>query len=274
MSEHDFRSRQPENGGGPESSQLNRRTFLAKSLTAPVVMLTVLQEGQPGAAAAAGTEPPQTGRYEAAKHRYAMGIDPSRCIGCGRCAEACKIENDVPREPYYFRTWIERYVVQTDGQVVVTSPNGGLSGFPPVQETGILRTFFVPKLCNQCSNPPCAQVCPVGATFATPDGVVLVDDSYCIGCRYCIQACPYGARFLHPSKRTAEKCTFCYHRLVKGLVPACVEVCPTQTRVFGDLKEQASPLARFMRFNQIQVLKAHLNTEPKVYYANLDGEVK
>jgi Fe-S-cluster-containing dehydrogenase component len=114
----------------------------------------------------------------------------------------------------------------------------------------------------------------VGATFTSQDGVVLVDESYCIGCRYCIQACPYGARFLHPVSHTAEKCTFCYHRIVKGLVPACVEICPTQARIFGDLKEQASPLSRFTRFNQIQVLKAHLNTEPKVYYANLDGEVR
>jgi Fe-S-cluster-containing dehydrogenase component len=117
------------------------------------------------------------------------------------------------------------------------------------------------------------QVCPVGATFTTKDGVVLVDKDYCIGCRYCIQACPYGARFLHPITRTAEKCTFCYHRVVKGLQPACVEVCPTQARVFGEVGHRSSPLARFVRFNELQVLKPYLNTKPKVYYAGLDGEV-
>ena len=114
----------------------------------------------------------------------------------------------------------------------------------------------------------------MGATFATQDGVVLVDKDYCIGCRYCIQACPYGARFLDPRTHTAEKCTFCYHRVVKGLVPACVEVCPTGARIFGEVRLRTSALARFMRFNQIQVLKPHLNTEPKVYYANLDVEVR
>ena len=255
----------------PECSPMDRRRFLSGSLAAPAALLVVLQE-KPAQSAAAET-PSETG-YQASNHNYAMGVDPAKCIGCGRCVEACKTENSVPREPFYFRTWIERYVVQTDGETTVSSPNGGIAGFPPTKEVGILRTFFVPKLCNQCAHPPCVQVCPVGATFTTQDGVVLVDQSYCIGCRYCIQACPYGARFLHPVTHTAEKCTFCYHRIVKGLLPACVEICPTQARIFGDLKERASPLSRFKRFNQIQVLKAHLNTEPKVYYANLDGEVR
>jgi tetrathionate reductase subunit B len=118
------------------------------------------------------------------------------------------------------------------------------------------------------------QVCPVGATFQTDDGVVLVNPKTCIGCRYCIQACPYGARYLHPETRTADKCTFCYHRISQGLLPACVEVCPTQARVFGDLNAVASPMSRFLRMNKIHVLKPALNTEPKVYYAGLDGEVR
>jgi Fe-S-cluster-containing dehydrogenase component len=131
----------------------------------------------------------------------------------------------------------------------------------------------VPKICNQCENPPCVQVCPVGATFRTPDGVVLVDREYCIGCRYCIQACPYGARYLHPEYHTADKCTFCYHRLVKGLLPACVEACCTGARIFGEVETRTSPLVRFVRFNDIRVLKPDLNTKPKVFYAHLDGEV-
>jgi Fe-S-cluster-containing dehydrogenase component len=266
---------------------VDRRTFVSKSLSASLAALVVLPpapsppagpspKGAPAESAPKGEgKPPESPpSYRASEHNYAMGIDPSRCIGCGRCVEACKTENDVPREPFYFRTWIERYVVPTEGETAVSSPNGGIAGFPPLKESGILRTFFVPKLCNQCARPPCVQVCPVGATFTTQDGVVLVDEKYCIGCRYCIHACPYGARFLHPVTRTAEKCTFCYHRLVAGQLPACVEVCPTQARIFGDLKQRSSPLNRFRRLNQLQVLKAHLNTEPKVYYANLDGEVR
>jgi Fe-S-cluster-containing dehydrogenase component len=114
----------------------------------------------------------------------------------------------------------------------------------------------------------------VGATFKTEDGVVLVDTDYCIGCRYCIQACPYGARYLDPRTKTADKCTFCYHRISRGLLPACVEVCPTQARIFGELGTRSSPLHRMKRMNSLQVLKPELNTNPKVLYSNLDGEVR
>ncbi len=213
--------------------------------------------------------------YQPTEHHYAMGIQIDKCIGCGKCVEACKIENDVPQVPYYFRTWVERYIIYADGEVSVDSPNGGIDGFPPAENgKRILRTFFVPKLCNHCENPPCVQVCPVGATFKSQDGVVLVDEDYCIGCRYCIQACPYGARFLDPRTKTADKCTFCYHRITKGLLPACVEICPTQARIFGELDKLSTPLNRMMRQSNIQTLKAHMNTEPKVFYSNLDGEVR
>jgi Fe-S-cluster-containing dehydrogenase component len=213
--------------------------------------------------------------YDPKAHSWGMGIRIDRCIGCGRCANACKKENNVPELPFFFRTWVERYIVFEGNEVVVDSPNGGMDGFKRhIHEKKMLRSFFVPKLCNQCAKPPCVQVCPTGATFKTDDGVILVDSEYCIGCEYCIQACPYGARFLHPKTRTAEKCTFCYHRLVKGMIPACVEVCPTQTRVFGDTKGRASPLVRFMRMHKIRVLKPYLNTEPTVFYAGLDMEVK
>lgn len=214
-------------------------------------------------------------KYNARDHYYGMGVQVDKCIGCGRCVEACKAENDVPREPFYFRTWIERYQIRADGEVEVDSPEGGIHSFPSTEEDkDVLRSFFVPKLCNQCDNPPCVQVCPVGATFKSQDGVVLVDKDYCIGCRYCIQACPYGARYLDPRTATADKCTFCYHRITKGLAPACVEVCPTGARVFGELKTLASPLRRMMRMSKLTVLKPSLNTEPKVFYSGLDGEVR
>jgi Fe-S-cluster-containing dehydrogenase component len=246
----------------------SRREFLTTcSLAAPLLLLSM--RAATVAALAADSA------YNSKAHYYGMGVDVARCIGCGRCVDACKIENDVPKEPFYFRTWVERYVLTPAGETSVDSPNGGMSGFPPtLSEKGILRTFFVPKLCNHCDNPPCVQVCPVGATFKTEDGVVLVDKEYCIGCRYCIQACPYGARFLDPRSRTAEKCTFCYHRLVRGLLPACVEVCPNGARIFGELQQRSSPLVRFTRQHTIQTLKGHLNTKPKVFYANLDEEVR
>ena len=215
------------------------------------------------------------GAPEIEERTYGMGIRIDSCIGCGRCVEACKAENDVPREPFYFRTWVERYVLGSDGEVTVDSPKGGIDGFRPIEENQeVVRTFFVPKLCNHCDNPPCVQVCPVGATFKTEDGVILVDRDYCIGCRYCIQACPYGARYLDPRTKTADKCTFCYHRVTKGLLPACVEVCPTQARVFGEVKAITSPLRRLMRMSHLQVLKPYLNTKPKVFYSGLDTEVR
>lgn len=218
----------------------------------------------------------QDKKYNPAEHWYGMGIDVHRCIGCGRCVEACKEENNVPRYPYFFRTWVERYIKTLDGEMRVDSPNGGMNAFPPasVREQDTLRTFYLPKICNHCEKPPCVQVCPVGATFISRDGVVLVDESYCIGCRYCIQACPYGARYLHPKKRVADKCTFCYHRITKGLRPACVEVCPTSARIFGEARHASTPLWRFVRSHEIQVLKPHLRTSPKVYYSDLDSEVR
>ncbi len=210
----------------------------------------------------------------AAIGRYGMGIQVDKCIGCGRCTEACKEENDVPADPFYVRTWVERYII-TNADVIVQNIDPRMESLRQQGiESAAIRSFFVPKLCNQCDSPPCVQVCPVGATFKTAEGVILVDDERCIGCRYCIQACPYGARYLHPVKQTADKCTFCYHRVRKGLFPACVEVCPTQARIFGDLASNASPLTRFKRMNKLHVLKPHMNTEPKVYYSDLDGEVR
>jgi len=222
-------------------------------------------------------EPEKADSYRTTDHWWAMLIDIEKCIGCGSCVRACKTENDVPLEPYYFRTWVERYHVPK-GDIEhpeVDSPNGGYDAFPPRYQPGDgSKNFFVPKLCNHCIHPPCVQVCPVGATFATEDGVVLIDSERCIGCRYCIQACPYGARYLDPRTKTADKCSFCYHRVRQGLLPACVEACPTQARIFGDLKSKASRLVRFARMNKVHVLKPQLNTEPKVYYAQLDGEVR
>jgi Fe-S-cluster-containing dehydrogenase component len=264
------RQKDPITADIPAAPVLPRRDFLVDllQLSCSTVLLAVCGPFAVQADAPEGAAEPPHGRF-------GMGVQIDKCIGCGRCVEACKAENDVLREPYYYRTWVERYVYRTDGTVTVDSPNGGIQGFEPLPEKEqITRSFFVPKLCNHCENPPCVQVCPVGATFTTRDGVVLVDEDYCIGCRYCIQACPYGARYLDPRTKTADKCTFCYHRITQGLLPACVEVCPTQARVFGDIGSSASPLTRMRRLQHQQILKPHLNTEPKVFYTGLDTEVR
>jgi Fe-S-cluster-containing dehydrogenase component len=121
---------------------------------------------------------------------------------------------------------------------------------------------------------PCEQVCPVGATFKSPDGVILVDKTYCLGCRYCVQACPYGCRFIDPRTNTVDKCTLCYHRITKGLTTACCEACPTGTRVLGDLKDPNDPIHEFLKAHRISVLKPQMATGAKVYYNGLDGSVR
>lgn len=247
---------------------MNRRFFLTLAGAATVAWKYVL----------AGT-PELSPNYKTSEHWWAMLIDIDQCIGCGNCVRACAEENKVPEG--FFRTWVERYQVddQHMQEPVVDSPNGGKNGFPSRRPgSGLtgpdVKEFFVPKLCNHCSDSPCTQVCPVGATFITPDGVVLVDEKYCLGCRYCVQACPYGCRFIHPEKRIAQKCTLCYHRITKGLTTACCESCPTGARQLADLKNPKDPIHEFMRKHHVNVLKPHMATGAKVFYANLDGCVR
>jgi len=220
----------------------------------------------------AGT-PESAPGYDLQEHWWGMLLDIEKCIGCGNCVRACSKENKVPDG--YYRTWVERYHVADWEQETpqVDSPKGGIEGFPPSPFEGG-KNFFVPKMCNHCSHSPCTQVCPVGATFETPDGVVLVDYDYCVGCRYCIQACPYGCRFFHPTKHTAEKCTLCYHRITKGLTTACCENCPTGARQLVDLKDPNDPIHEFVRTHSVQVLKPALATGSKGFYNGLDGSVR
>ncbi|AIY90384.1 4Fe-4S dicluster domain-containing protein [Geoglobus acetivorans] len=200
-------------------------------------------------------------------------VDAAKCIGCGSCVRACRKENKVMEGKY--RTWVERYVVTTDGSiesVQVESPHGGEYGFEDIEvNEEVLRTYFVPKLCMHCEKAPCVKVCPVKATWLTPEGVVLIDKSHCIGCKYCIQACPYGARYFNHHERVVDKCTWCYHRIMRELKPACVTVCPTGARIFGKLSDDHIQAA--LRDRNIQVLKPELNTRPKVFYKNVGWEV-
>lgn len=253
-----------------DESVNGRRAFLKKLLAGGTAAGVFLVYRQPVVAAVAGAGHSE---QKGGDHEYIFAVDIDRCIGCGNCVKACAIENDVPDGQY--RTWIERYVVTRDG-VHVDSPNGGRDGFEEVDDVlkeKAIASFFVPKLCNHCAEAPCIQVCPVGATFRSPDGFVLVDPEHCIGCSYCVQACPYGVRFINKETHTADKCTWCYHRISKGLLPACVTVCPTDARMFGDLRDPNSEVAGIFKANTWDVLKPDMHTDCKCVYVGLPREV-
>jgi Fe-S-cluster-containing dehydrogenase component len=263
-----------------------RREFIkrgAHALGASVVTLIIYDsvksahaqdpDSQPVApsAAAAGEMPARD--YDWTKHSYVYLIDVRKCIGCGSCARACSNENNVPER--YFRTWIERYQISRTGEVLVDSPKGGMDGFDPtVTGKDITKAFFFPKLCCHCTFTPCVQLCPVGASYRTLDGVVLVDEKRCIGCGYCVQACPYGSRFIHPDKHVASKCTLCYHRITHGLPTACVQACPVGARRLGDLKKIGDEVAEIIATQRVQILQAGLLTEPNCYYLGLTKEAR
>lgn len=211
--------------------------------------------------------------YDPTKHRYVFLIDVSKCIGCGSCVRACERENNVP--PGHFRTWIERYRVSRSGEAEIESPNGGHDGFQPLEsDLEITKSFFVPKLCNHCTNSPCVQLCPVGASFKSPEGVILVDEKRCMGCGYCVQACPFGSRFINPETHTAGKCTMCYHRITKGLLPACVQACPNKARMWGDRKKIGDAVSELIATKQVHVLKPEMLTEPNCFYMGMSQEVR
>jgi tetrathionate reductase subunit B len=276
----------------PPTPDIERRAFLSRlggalaCGAATAVAGVVATEAIAAApATVAGPQPPAIPGYDWTQHRWAFGVDATKCIGCLRCVEACKIENNVPADAHHFRTWVERYVtlegeetarIDSQADPVNIAASGSESTYrfaDRYKGQKVERAFFVPKLCNHCTHPACVQVCPTGATYKTDDGVVLIDHTYCIGCQYCVQACPYGARFFNEAKNVSEKCTWCYHRITKGLLPACVEVCPVGARVFGDRNDQDSAISKFLRDNQVQVLKRETGNAPNVFYIGLDKDV-
>lgn len=260
---------------------MNRREFCTKGLLIAgglVIPLTALELFNPKRLRAE--------KNDKSKTRWVFLVDTHKCVGCGFCVKACKTENEVPYDANVTRTWVERYVITKDGKTYIDSPKGARDGFQSaridqnhagmleIKEEDILKAFFVPKLCNQCDNPPCVQVCPVGATYQTDDGVVLVDRSWCIGCGYCVMGCPYGVRFFHPVYHVAEKCNFCYHRINKGMKTACVEVCPFDARKIGNLKDPNDPVTQIIMNERVNVLKEEYGTKPQVFYLGLTKEVK
>ncbi len=218
---------------------------------------------------------------------WAFLINTYSCVGCGFCVKACKTENDVPFEANASRTWVERYVYTKDDRRYIDSPKAALYGFTnaridlgehlgyqDVDPDNVGKAFFVPKLCNHCATPSCTQVCPVGATYKTDTGPVLVDRSWCIGCGYCIMACPFGARFFHPVLKVVDKCTFCYHRITKGLETACVNACPFGARKMCNIKDINDPVTQVILNERVGVLKDEFGTKPQAFYIGLASEVR
>ena len=178
--------------------------------------------------------------------QYGMIIDIDKCVGCHACTIACKAEWEVPTE--FGRNWVHRLG-------------------PAKTSAGMAFTFY-PGLCNHCDKPACVDVCPadpvrmtlkdtktgktetveVAATWKDPfNGTVQIDKERCIGCGACVDACPYEARYLNPDLGKADKCTYCMPRVGKGLAPACVQTCLAEARIFGDLDDPNSDVAKYVK---------------------------
>jgi Fe-S-cluster-containing dehydrogenase component/formate-dependent nitrite reductase membrane component NrfD len=174
---------------------------------------------------------------------YGFAIDLRKCIGCHACTIACKAEHEIP-------VGVNRCWVKTVEQ----------GTFPDT------RRFFFPVLCNQCTDAPCVRICPTRALFKRRDGIVDLSGESCIGCRACMEACPYDQLFIDPNTHTAEKCNFCANRVENELLPACVIVCPTECRIFGDLDDPSSAVSKIVQHEAFAVRKPEKGTGPKIFY--------
>ncbi len=216
-------------------------------------------------------------------NKFAMVMDVGACIGCRTCQWACKEENNIPDT--IAPPWIE--VFELKSEVSVTGhpsledlKEGATTSYAESPREGM---WYLPVQCYHCDNPPCVKVCPVGATYKDIDGLVLMNYERCIGCRLCVAACPYSARRFNwlrgeidPNKANplvpvrplsvVEKCTFCVHRVRRGKLPRCVEVCPVQARRFGNLNDPDSEVSKIIRSNLNFRLLEELNTRPNIWY--------
>jgi Fe-S-cluster-containing dehydrogenase component len=213
---------------------------------------------------------------------FGYALDISRCIGCRRCVYGCAEENNLSREPQIH--WIQ--VLEMEKEKGIDFIHSNL--YYEHEEVPYEGHFYLPVACQQCKNPPCVKTCPVKATWQEPDGMVVVDYNWCIGCRCCMASCPYGARHFNwgePSvpaekinpnthflgnrpryKGVVEKCTFCIQRVREGLYPKCVEVCPVGARKFGNLLDPDSEIRYILKNKRVLILKEELNTQPKFFY--------
>jgi Fe-S-cluster-containing dehydrogenase component len=261
---------------------LNRRDFLkiAGATGATIVVTQLVTTGplSTDAVRGIGTETHHNGTE--ATHRWSMVIDLAKCIGCNYCVWTCQAVNAVPDDTMRWNV-----------------------GFP--EQTANGEDFYMTRPCLHCSEAPCVDVCPVGATWIRPDGIVAMDYSRCIGCRYCEVACPYDARRFNwrtpeeenpyvPTWGTpevdrrprgvVEKCTFCVQRIDRGLeqgltpgvdsaaTPACVNVCPVGARIFGDAHDPESPVSQYMAEHPTFRLREDFGTAPGVYYVRPESE--
>jgi len=213
---------------------------------------------------------------------FGYGLDLSRCVGCRRCVYACVEENNCSRDPQVHL--IRVLEMEKDRGIDIFDANH----YYNPEEVPREGHFYMPVSCQMCRNPQCVTVCPVGATWTEPDGIVVVDYDWCIGCRCCMSACPYGARHFNWAKPSltpeelnpethylgnrprpagvVEKCTFCIQRVRKGLYPACVEICPVGARKFGNLLDPKSEIRYIMENKRVFIFKEEINTQPKFYY--------
>lgn len=209
---------------------------------------------------------------------YAFNV--TRCEGFMECVSACVQENNLDRKS---GTQYIRIFEMEHGEMNPESGDGKYFHEVPVEDH-----FYMGVQCFHCENAPCVKACPTKATWKEPDGIVVVDYDWCIGCRYCIAACPYyGRRFnwnepvvpvgemtkrqhyLGNRMRTKgqmEKCTFCLQRTRQGRLPACVEACPTGARVFGNLLDPMSEIRFVLKNKKVYRYKENLGTDAKFWY--------
>src|SRR5215210_7700402 len=113
---------------------------------------------------------------------------------------------------------------------------------------------------------PCVEICPTRALYKRHDGIVDFAPDRCIGCKSCMQACPYDALYIDPRSHTAAKCNYCAHRTDRGMLPACVIVCPTKAIVAGDLQDPISEITQMLAREHVQVRRPDQGTRPQVFY--------
>jgi tetrathionate reductase subunit B len=180
--------------------------------------------------------------------RYGFIIDQERCIGCDACTVACEMEHKI--EKGYIK-------VDTQDSELKDDPHGK---FPELQ----IR--WLPKLCNHCKNPPCLDSCPEDAIYKRDDGIVIINELNCTGCKTCVEICPYGAININAKKNKAEKCDLCGNRVDQGLEPFCVICCEGQAIYFGDFNDPESDLSKIIAERDHFRLKPELGTGPSIYY--------